>query len=116
MDSIAEKLDKMVDEDLTELSQMTLGSETRKEMQKQFIEMYELRLEDKKAEQERKVQSIDQKIKIIFNALGLAIPNGIALYSVIKVMEFEEKGFVKSFSGRRVLGWIKPLNLLKMLK
>ena len=74
MDNIAEKLDKMVDEDLTELSQMTLGSETRKEMQKQFIEMYELRLEDKKAEQERKVQSIDQKIKIIFNAFGACNP------------------------------------------
>lgn len=116
MDNITEKLNELVDEDLDELKKMTLGSETRKEMQRQFVELYELRLEERKAEEERKVQSIDQKAKFIFDALGLVIPNGIALYSVIKVMKFEETGFVKTFSGRRILGWIKPLNLIKKLK
>lgn len=116
MGNIAKKLDEQIETDLEELSQMTLGSETREKMQDQFVELYNLRLNEQRQEREHEAQVWGRKLKLALDALGLMVPNGIALYSVIKVMKFEETGFVKTFSGRRVLGWIKPIKLLKLFK
>lgn len=116
MDNIAKKLDEQIEKDLDELAKKKLGGDERKDVQEQIAELYSLRLEEKKLEHDRDAQVWGRKTKMILDGLGLAIPNGIALYSILKVMKFEETGFVKTFSARRILGWVKPTKFLKMFK
>lgn len=116
MDDIAKNLEEQLQRDLDEISKQELGSDERKVKQTQMADLYRLKIEEEKLEHEKEQQLWDRKFKMIFEGLGIAIPNGIALYSVLKVMKFEETGFVKSFSARRILGWVKPGKILKMFK
>lgn len=116
MDDIAKSLDEQIQNDLQKIATQELGGEKRKAQQSQLAEMYRLRLEEKKVEHEHEAQKLDRGLKAIFETLGIVIPNGIALYSVLAVMKFEETGFVKTFSARRILGWVKPGKILKMFK
>jgi len=116
MDNIAKKLDEQIEKDLDELAKKKLGGDERKDMQEQIAELYSLRLEEKELEHDRDAQVWGRKTKMVLDGLGLVIPNGIALYSILKVMKFEETGFVKTFSARRILGWVKPTKFLKMFK
>lgn len=116
MDNIAKSLEEQLQKDLEEIEQQDLGSDARKAKQAQMIDLYRLKIEEDKLALEKEQKQWERTSKTIFDTLGIVVPNSIALYSVLKVMKFEETGFVKTFSARRILGWVKPGNVMKLFK
>lgn len=116
MDNIAKSLEEQLQKDLEEIEQQDLGSDARKAKQAQMIDLYRLKIEEDKLALEKEQKQWERTSKTIFDTLGIVVPNSIALYSVLKVMKFEETGFVKTFSARRILGWVKPGNIMKLFK
>ena len=116
MDNITKSLEEQLQKDLEEIEQQDLGSDARKAKQAQMIDLYRLKIEEDKLALEKEQKQWERTSKTIFDTLGIVVPNSIALYSVLKVMKFEETGFVKTFSARRILGWVKPGNVMKLFK
>lgn len=130
MDNISKTLDSQIETDLQVLSKTTLGDDKREEMIDQIDDLYRLRLQEKELDiskekleleqikfmQEKINQDDSRSFKKILDVAGLAIPNAIVLYSVVKGFKFEATGVFSSGTARRVLGWIRPEKILRAFK
>lgn len=114
MDNITEALNKQIKEDFDDIARTAVDSEQRERSTANLVQLYRLRLEEQKLQQEREQQVWANRIKTAIDIAGLIVPNGIALYSVMKVMRFETEGVLKTSTSRRVIGWIRPVT--KMFK
>ena len=112
MDDIREKLDEEIDARLERLK--TIKDEgVRAEEVRQLTELYKLRLDDKKLDNEKDIQAKNRKLE----TAGLIIPNGILVGTIIAGFFYEKNGvFVRSDTLRRALNFIKPSRFIKMLR
>lgn len=116
MDDIREKLDKEIEARLDKLSTMDNKVEREEEIS-QIVDLYKLRLDDKKLDNEKDVQTFGRKFKLALETAGLVVPNGILIFSIAKGFLFEKEGvFVRSDTLRRLLGSVKPSRFVKMFR
>lgn len=114
MDKITEALDKQIEEDLNEIAQMTVDSEIREKATSNFRQLYQLRLEEQRLQQQREQAEWGRKIQLGLDVVGMVLPSGITLFSLMKVLQFEKTGeIITSDAGRKVLGWIRPEKIIR---
>ena len=112
MDDIREKLDEEIDARLEKLKTIK-SKEERAEEVRQLTELYKLRLDDKKLDNEKDIQARNRKLE----TAGLIIPNGILVGTIIAGFFYEKNGvFVRSDTLRRALNFVKPSRFIKMFR
>ena len=116
MDDIREKLDDEIRAQL-ELLSKTKDKGERTEITANLSNLYKMRLDDKKLDNENDNQAYGRKAKLRLDIAGLIIPNSILLGSVVAGYIFEHGGvFVRSDTMKRILGSIKPSRFIRMFK
>ena len=116
MDDITETLDDRIRTVLEEISKNKIGSEQCERAINQVVDLYRLRLEEQKIESEREDKNYARKFKLGLQTAGLIVPNAIALGTVLMGFNFEKTGVLKSRTMQKVLGWVKPGNLVRLFK
>lgn len=116
MDEIERALDERIMKDLKALNEKDFKPEERKEAIEQLSKIYRLRLDEKQIDNENESRNWGRKLKMGLEVAGIAIPNGVVVWSIIKTFQEDAKGIIPSQTTRRVIGWIKPQKLLKIFK
>lgn len=116
MDDITETLDDRIRTGLEEISKNKIGSEQCERAINQVVDLYRLRLEEQKIESEREDKKYARKFKLGLQTAGIIVPNAIALGTVLMGFNFEKTGVLKSRTMQKVLGWVKPGNLIRLFK
>lgn len=124
MDEVRTMLDEEYKKTLREVSEAKLDSEESRWALTKLNELHEQRInelnamsESKTKERELRIKEMqlndgkkDRLIKVVFDALGLAVPLGFSSYWMAKGLKFEESGSFTSRTGQ----WIRNnLNLFK---
>ena len=116
MDDITETLNDRIRKGLEEVDRTKIGTEERKSAVNNVVDLYRLRLEEEKILSDREDRLYARKFKLGLQAASVAVPNAIALGTVLLGFHFEKTGVLKSRTMQKVLGWVKPSNLVKLFK
>lgn len=116
MDDIIENLNDRIREGLIEITYCEPDSEDRRKAISNVVDLYRLRLEEKKIDLDKEDKLYARKFKLGLQTAGLVVPNAIVLISVLMGYNFEKTGVLKSRTMQKALGWVKPTNLVRMLK
>lgn len=116
MDDITETLNDRIRKGLEEVEKTKIGTEERKCAVNNVVDLYRLRLEEEKIDSERDDKLYARKYKLGLQTASVAVPNAIALGTVLLGFHFEKTGVLKSRTMQKVLGWVKPSNLVKLFR
>ena len=116
MDDITETLNDRIRKGLEEVDRTKIGTEERKSAVNNVVDLYRLRLEEEKILSDREDRFYARKFKLGLQTASVAVPNAIVLGTVLLGFHFEKTGVLKSRTMQKVLGWVKPSNLVKLFK
>lgn len=116
MDDVQKALDKELMDRFEEVNSYAPEYPQRKTMTDDLVKLYQLRIEEKKVDQDIESARFARKFKLGLETASIVIPSATVIYSVVKGFKFEETGSIVSNTMRRVLGYIKPDKIIKMIR
>lgn len=116
MDDVQKALDKELMDRFKEVNSYAPEYPQRKTMTDDLVKLYQLRIEEKKVDQDIESARFARKFKLGLETASIVIPSATVIYSVVKGFKFEETGSIVSNTMRRVLGYIKPDKIIKMIR
>lgn len=116
MDDVQKALDKELMERFKEVNTYAPEYPERKAMTEDLVKLYQLRIEEKKVDQQIESTRFARKFKLGLETASVVIPSATVIYSVVKGFEFEKTGSIVSSTMRRVLGYVKPDKIARIFR